>query len=343
MPPDGGMVVNMSKIALIYPGQGAQHAGMGKEFFDAYESVRQRFSECSELLSCDMQELCFTENDRLDETQYTQPAMVLMELALTEVVKKELGIRQDGGAAEDADARKSSIAYSAGLSLGEYAAVAETGAMSFADAVRTVAARGRLMAETVPSGQGAMTAVLGLSGEKIEEVLAPIEFADIANYNCPGQIVITGETKAVGAAGEALLKAGAKKCIPLRVSGPFHSPLLAPAGEKLWEVLRSISFRKPSHPYFANVTAKPVSEAAEIPELLKKQVSSSVRWQQSVEGMLADGVDTWIEIGPGKTLTGFMRKILKEYASKTGADVSGIRTFSVETPDDLAKLKTELS
>lgn len=322
----------MSKIALIYPGQGAQHAGMGKEFFDAYESVRQRFAECSELLSCDMQELCFTENDRLNETQFTQPAMVLMELALTEVVKKELGSSQ-----------KHCIAYSAGLSLGEYAAIAETGAMSFADAVKTVAERGRLMAETVPSGQGSMTAVLGLTGEEIEAVIEPIAGAEIANYNCPGQIVITGESRAVEAAGAALLKAGAKKCIPLRVSGPFHSSLLLPAGEKLWDVLKSVQFQQPSHPYFANVTAKPVSGAEEIRELLKKQVSSSVRWQQSIEGMLADGVDTFIEIGPGKTLAGFMRKILKAYSAKTGADVSGVRTFSVETPEDLAKLKAELA
>ena len=326
------MVIKMSKIALIYPGQGAQHAGMGREFFDAYESVRLRFEECSELLSCDMQELCFTENDRLDETQYTQPAMVLMELALTEVVKKELEHTPEY-----------QFAYSAGLSLGEYAAVAETGAMSFVDAVKTVAERGRLMAETVPSGQGAMTAVLGLTGEEIEAVLEQIEGADIANYNCPGQIVITGETKAVEAAGKALLEAGAKKCIPLRVSGPFHSPMLAPAGEKLWEFLKNVDFSQPSHPYFANVTAKPVSDAENIRDLLKKQVSSSVRWQQSIEGMLADGVDTFIEIGPGKTLAGFMRKILKGYSAKTGADVSSVRTFSVETPDDLAKLKAELA
>lgn len=343
----------MARIALIYPGQGAQHAGMGREFFDAYESVRARFAECSELLSEDMEALCFTENDRLDETQYTQPAMVLMELALTEVVKRELGMADRYGQAaagaeqarqENAAADGScSVSCSAGLSLGEYAAIAEAGAMSFADAIRTVALRGKLMAEAVPSGEGAMAAVLGLSAEQIEAVIAPIDGAYIANYNCPGQIVITGARAAVEQASAALSEAGARKCVPLKVSGPFHSPLLSEAGRKLGAALESVQFSAPEHPYLANVTAEAVSDEAEIRELLTKQVSSSVRWQQSVEAMLSDGVDTFIEIGPGKTLAGFMRKILKDYAAKSGADVSAVRTFSVETPEDLEKLKAALS
>lgn len=339
----------MAKIALIYPGQGAQYAGMGRGFFDAYESVRAHFAECSELLSEDMEALCFTENDRLDETQYTQPAMVLMELALTEVVKRELGMADTAAGAEQARQENAaadgscSVSCSAGLSLGEYAAIAEAGAMSFADAIRTVALRGKLMAEAVPSGEGAMEAVLGLSAEQIEAVIAPIDGAYIANYNCPGQIVITGARAAVEQASAALSEAGARKCVPLKVSGPFHSPLLSEAGRKLGAALESVQFSAPEHPYLANVTAEAVSDEAEIRELLTKQVSSSVRWQQSVEAMLSDGVDTFIEIGPGKTLAGFMRKILKDYAAKSGADVSAVRTFSVETPEDLEKLKAALS
>lgn len=314
----------MAKTAFIYPGQGAQHPGMGKDFFDAFPSVRERFSACSALLSTDMETLCFTENEALNDTRYTQPAMVLMELALTEVLKQETSL---------------SAEYSAGLSLGEYAALWEAGVMSFEDALRTVSARGRLMAEAVPTGEGAMAAVLGMEAEAIEAVLSGISGAYIANYNCPGQIVITGRTEAVEKASEALVLAGARKCVPLKVSGPFHSPLLSGVGDALSAVLEGVCVREPAHPYLANVTAEPVTKAAEVKPLLREQVSSSVRWQQSVERMLALGVDTFVEIGPGKTLSGFMRKILKAYGDRTGADMSAVRTFQVETPEDLAKLR----
>ena len=313
----------MSKIAFIYPGQGAQHTGMGKEFFDAYELVRVRFSEASELLSLDLEKLMFEENEKLDDTRYTQPAMVLMELALTEIIKQETGL---------------SPAFSAGLSLGEYAAVSEAGALSFLDAVRTVAVRGRLMADAVPEG-GAMTAVLGADASLIERVLQPIDGASIANYNCPGQIVITGMKTAVDAAAQALAAEGVKKCIPLKVSGPFHSPFLKQAGDALYDELEKTELSALAHPYIANVTAEAVTDQSIIRELLREQVSSSVRWQQSVEKLLTEGVDTFVEIGPGKTLSGFMRKILKPYAEHTGRDVSGVKTYTVETPADLEKLK----
>lgn len=314
----------MSKTAFIYPGQGAQYCGMGKAFYEAFPSVRERFASCSALLHEDLAELCFTENERLNETEFTQPAMVLVELALTEVLKQETGL---------------CAAYSAGLSLGEYAAISEAGVVSFADAVRTVAARGRLMAEAVPSGEGAMAAMLGAESALIEAVLSAVGDVYIANYNCPGQIVITGKRDAVAHASELLLEAGAKKCVPLKVSGPFHSPLLLRAGEALSEVLSETVLSDPSHPYLANATAEEVSSAEAVRALLCRQVSSSVRWQQSVERMLAAGTDTFVEIGPGKTLSGFMKKILREYGKKTGADVSGIRTFSVETPEDMEALR----
>ena len=167
----------------------------------------------------------------------------------------------------------------------------------------------------VPVGQGAMSAVLAMDAEKIEEVIAPIEGVQIANYNCPGQIVITGEEKAVAAAGELCKEAGAKRVVSLKVSGPFHSAMLKGAGEKLGEELKHVTVHTPAIPYVANVTADYVRKEEEIKPLLEKQVSSSVRWQQTIERLIADGADKFVEIGPGKTLTGFMRKINRDVAA----------------------------
>ena len=283
----------MSKIAFIYPGQGAQKAGMGKDFYENSESARAVFDRASEILDLDMKKLCFEENDRLDLTEYTQAALVTTCLAMTKVVS-EHGIRPD---------------VTAGLSLGEYCAIAVAGGMSEEDAIRTVRKRGILMQNTVPAGEGAMAAVLGLEASAIEEVIADIEGVTIANYNCPGQIVITGVTAGVEDASEKLKAAGAKRVVMLNVSGPFHSRMLTGAGEKLGAVLENVEVHTPAIPYVANVTAEYVTDAAEVKPLLMKQVSSSVRWEQSVRTMLADGVDTFIEIGPGKTLAGFMKKI----------------------------------
>jgi [acyl-carrier-protein] S-malonyltransferase len=240
-----------------------------------------------------MQELCFEKNDRLDITEYTQAAMVTTSIAMTKVLK-ERGVKPD---------------VTAGLSLGEYCALYAAGVISEADAIKTVRQRGIFMQEEVPVGQGAMAAVLAMDAAAIEEVIADIDGVQIANYNCPGQIVISGRTEAVNTACEKLKEAGAKRTIMLNVSGPFHSKMLTGAGEKLGKVLENVEVHTPQIPYVANVTAAYVTDAAEVKPLLEKQVSSSVRWQQSVEAMLADGVDTFIEIGPGKTLAGFMRKI----------------------------------
>lgn len=199
-----------------------------------------------------------------------------------------------------------------GLSLGEYGALAASGVMSTEDVFKVVRKRGIFMQEAVPTG-GAMTAVLGLDATVIEQICEETEgIVSIANYNCPGQIVITGEEGAVAAASEKLSAAGAKRCVPLKVSGPFHSKMLTGAGEKLGEVLADVEIHDIQIPYIANVTADYVTDKAQVKELLTKQVSSSVRWQQSVERMLADGVDTFVEIGPGKTLSGFMRKISRD-------------------------------
>ena len=301
----------MSKIAFIYPGQGAQKCGMGADFYENSASVRKLFDEAGEQLGLDMKALCFEENNLLDQTEYTQAAMVTTCLAMTEVLM-ERGVKPD---------------ITAGLSLGEYAAISVAGGLEPIDAIRLVRKRGILMQHTVPAGEGAMAAVLALDASVIEEITSSMEGVWIANYNCPGQIVISGKKAAVEEACERLKAAGAKRAILLNVSGPFHSGMLTGAGEKLGEVLSGVEVNAPRIPYVANVTAEYVTEAAPVKELLIRQVSSSVKWQQSVEAMLADGVDTFIEIGPGRTLTGFMRKINRS-----------VKSLNVEKLEDIDKV-----
>ena len=299
----------MSKIAFIFPGQGAQACGMGQDFYEQTETGKRIFDKATELMGFSMPQLCFEENDRLDITEYTQAAMVTASIAMMRVLE-ENGIKPD---------------VAAGLSLGEYCALAAAGVMSDEDAIRTVRQRGILMQEAVPVGEGAMAAILALDASAIEEVTGAMEGVWIANYNCPGQIVISGEKAAVEDACEKLKAAGAKRAVMLNVSGPFHSGMLADAGERLGEVLSQVELHEPQIPYVANVTAQYVKSAAEVKELLTRQVSSSVRWQQSVEAMIADGVDTFIEIGPGKTLAGFMRKISRD-----------VKTPNVEKLEDIS-------
>lgn len=287
----------MSKIAFIFPGQGAQKTGMGKDFYEQSQRAAEIYDAASkrlkEEMEIDIRTLCFDENDKLDQTAYTQAALVTTCLAMARTLE-EKGVRAD---------------VTAGLSLGEYCAIAVAGGMSDLDAVWAVRKRGVLMEEAVPTGVGAMAAVLGLSAEQIEKVTEEIKGVTVANYNCPGQVVITGETDSVDAAKEKLLECGAKRVLPLNVSGPFHSPMLKEAGEKLSEVLDQIHFHELELPYVTNVTAEPITDICKTKELLKEQVATSVRWQQSMERMIEDGVDTFIEIGPGKTLAGFLKKI----------------------------------
>lgn len=306
----------MSRIAFIFPGQGAQVCGMGKDFYEQTETGRKIFDRASELLGFSMPELCFEKNDRLDITEYTQAAMVTTSIAMMRVLE-EKGVKPD---------------VAAGLSLGEYCALAAAGVMSEDDAITTVRQRGILMQEAVPVGQGAMAAILALDAQTIESVTGSMEGVWIANYNCPGQIVISGKKEAVEEACEKLKEAGAKRCVMLNVSGPFHSGMLKEAGEKLGKVLEKVEIHQPAIPYVANVNAEYITSAQPVKELLIKQVSSSVRWQQSVEAMIADGVDTFIEIGPGKTLAGFMRKINR-----------GVATLNVEKLEDVDKVVEALS
>lgn len=301
----------MSKIAFMFPGQGAQYIGMGKDFYDAVPESRRMFELASEASGLDVAALCFEENENINITEYTQIAMLAAEVAMLKAVE-ERGIKPD---------------VTAGLSLGEYGALAASGVMSEADVFKVVRKRGLYMQEAVPTG-GAMTAVLGLDADVIEKVCEETPgIVSIANYNCPGQIVITGEEAAVSKAAQALAQVGAKRCVPLKVSGPFHSKMLTGAGEKLGKVLADVEIGEIEVPYLANVTADYVTDKGQVKELLEKQVSSSVRWQQTIERMLADGVDTFIEIGPGKTLSGFMRKINRD-----------VKTINIEKLADLEKL-----
>jgi [acyl-carrier-protein] S-malonyltransferase len=306
----------MSKKAFIFPGQGAQKAGMGKDFYDTYETARNVFDSTSEWLDLDMRTLCFEENDKLDLTEYTQAALVTTCLAM-EKAAEEKGLKPD---------------VAAGLSLGEYCAIETAGAMSLKDAVVTVRKRGILMEQAVPAGQGGMAAVLGLTGDQIECVIGGMDGVSIANYNCPGQIVITGERGAVDAAAGKLKSAGAKRVLPLNVSGPFHSAMLEAAGEKLAKELEAVELSALRIPYVTNVTAEYVSDPAGIKNLLAKQISSPVRWQQSMERMIASGIDTFIEIGPGKTLAGFLRKIDRS-----------VSVYNIQTTEDLEQVAKAVS
>lgn len=304
----------MGRTAFMFPGQGAQYIGMGKEFYDAFPMCRDIFEKAGKAAGLDVVSLCFEENEQIHITEYTQIAMVTVEVAILKALE-EKGIKAD---------------VTAGLSLGEYGALVASGALAMEDAFALVRKRGIYMQEAVPEG-GAMTAVLGLDTDTIEKICEDTEgIVSVANYNCPGQTVITGEAAAVLAAAEKCGQAGAKRCIPLKVSGPFHSPMLAGAGEKLGKELEHVEIHPISIPYIANVTADYVTDAKDVKPLLKKQVSSSVKWQQTIERMIADGVDTFIEIGPGKTLSGFMRKINRD-----------VKVYNVEKPADLERVLEE--
>lgn len=301
----------MSKTAFIFPGQGAQYCGMGKDFYETYEVAKEVYKLAEKATGLDVAALCFEENDQLNITEYTQIAMLTTEVAILKVLEQK-GLKAD---------------CCAGLSLGEYGALAAARVMELEDLFRLIRSRGIFMQEAYPTG-GAMTAVLGLDADTIREICENTEgIVSIANDNCPGQIVITGEEKAVQVAAAELQEAGAKRCVPLKVSGPFHSQLLAGAGEKLAQELMDVTVQDPVIPYLCNVEAAPVTDSTRVKELLAKQVSGTVRWRETMERMLADGVDTFIEIGPGKTLTGFLRKIDRE-----------AKVFNVEKVEDLEKL-----
>lgn len=305
----------MGKIAFIFPGQGAQYVGMGKDFYENEEIAAQIFDLAATASGVNVKHICFEENEDINTTEFTQIAMLADEVAILKVIESK-GIKCD---------------VTAGLSLGEYGAVVAAGVLSPEDAFALIRKRGIYMQEAYPVG-GGMSAILGLSADVIDEVCTSVKSelskpVSVANYNCPGQIVITGDIDAVTKAGEILKEKGAKRVVPLNVSGPFHSDLLKDASEKLYDAMKDVELSDVKIPYVANMTAEYVTSKDDVKELLKGQICASVRWQQSVEKMAADGVDTFIEIGPGRTLSGFIRKINKD-----------LTVINIDKYEDLAKL-----
>ena len=292
------------KTVFMFSGQGAQYAGMGKELYRNYAVAKDIFDRADAVLGYSIKDICFQDEKKLGETVYAHPAILTMSIAAMKVLEEQ-GVRAN---------------MTAGLSLGEYSAYVASGAMDFEEAVALVQKRGRFMTEAVPSGEGAMYAIIGLDQDLVEEACDEatalgMGLAVPANYNAPGQIVIAGKTEAVAKAAELAKEKGAKLAVKLKVSGPFHSPMMRPAGEELAKVFAGVSMNPLKLPYVANINAEVITDCSKIEELLVAQVSGSVRWQQSVETMIREGVDTFIEIGPGKTLTGFLRKIDKNVKS----------------------------
>jgi [acyl-carrier-protein] S-malonyltransferase len=290
----------MGKIAFVFPGQGAQAVGMGKDVYEAHEGARRVFDAADAALGFKLTDIVFEGPEEiLKQTAYTQPALLATSLALYEAFR-EKGIKPD---------------YVAGHSLGEYSALAVAGVLGYEDAVRTVRARGELMEQAVPGGQGAMAAVLGAERGALAELCARISASagavELANVNCPGQIVVSGSKEGVQGVVETGKEIGAKRVIPLEVSGPFHSSLMKPAAEKLAGVLAGLSMGTAQVPVVANVTAQPVSEPERIRELLVEQVYSPVLWEDTVAWLIAQGVDTFVEIGSGSVLAGLIKKVDK--------------------------------
>lgn len=306
----------MNKLAFIFPGQGSQYVGMGSDFYTNFAEARNVFEEANRALNMNLTGICFTgTEENLRKTENTQPAILATSIAILKAMEAR-GINCD---------------YTAGLSLGEYSSLVMSNSLEFKDALRLVKERGKFMQEAVPVGVGGMSAILGLKEEKLPFLLEKTKkygIVEVANYNSPGQIVLSGELKGLEIAKEEALKLGAKRAIPLSVSAPFHSSLLESAGEKLKKELSSVPIHESKVKMVSNVDGKLLNNKEEIKSKLVSQVSNSVLWQQSVELMINEGVDTFVELGPGRSLSGFVNKIGRSMGESVKAiSVNDVASF----------------
>lgn len=305
----------MKKIAFMFPGQGSQTVGMGKEFHDAYEEIKELYDQANTLLPFDLTSYMFEgPEDVLTQTEHAQPALLLSSIAVYTLL-------------EQANATPSMVV---GHSLGEYSALVAAGALSFEDALPLVAARGAFMERAVPTGQGAMAAVLGMTQEEIESTLSPLpehEVVDIANINCPGQIVISGTKTGVDQAMSLLTEAGARRVLPLNVSGPFHSRLMKPASDDFKQRLAEVDFKDANVPVYANVSAEQVMKKEQIEQLLVEQLYSPVQFEQSIRNMMDAGAEAFVEIGNGRVLSGLIRKINRKIPTFSIQDQASLDQF----------------
>lgn len=293
----------MGKTAIVFPGQGAQYAGMGKDFYDNFKESKEVFDKANKALGFDIAKLCFEgPNEELSVTKVTQPAILTVCMAIFEIIKKKIH-------------RNSDSIVMGGLSLGEYSALTASGAVDFETAVKLVYNRGNYMQNAVPVGEGGMAALIGCSDEDAikfcEHVTNNCDLLEPANFNCPGQIAVGGKSSAIEYALKESSDFNIKKAVKLQVSAPFHTSMLKPAGIKLKEDLMKIKFKTPSCEVISNVDASYYGNGNEIANKLEKQVYNPVKWEACVRKMIADGVDTFIEVGPGKSLCGFIKKIDK--------------------------------
>lgn len=301
------------KTVFMFSGQGAQYAGMGKDLYDNYAVAKEVFDRADEVLGYSIKDICFSDEEKLGLTEFTQPAILTMSIAAMKVMQ-ENGINAD---------------MTAGLSLGEYSALVASGAMKFEEAVALVQKRGKFMAEAVPNGKGGMFAIIGLDTELVEksceEAVQQIGGVAVpANYNAPGQIVIGGDAVTVEKAAEIAKEKGAKMAVKLKVSGPFHTSLLQPAADKLLPELEKMNIGKMEIPVYTNVTAEILENESEIVSTLAKQVVSPVRWEHIIKNMYDAGADTFIELGPGKTLCGFVKRTVKGVVNVNVEDTASL-------------------